>query len=163
MKITKAELKDIIREEIKSSLNEASGPGSTLSDMKKMANKILSKKAVEGEIQAYADVIEHIIHALASGKAPKQPGSVAVGQSDSIYVLVEILVDVLRMNPHMSKVKQLVDLLGAYKTQNIKTILAAPPIDKVAQGALKDLGRTGNFADKLKERFGIADEKAVRN
>ena len=163
MKIS--QLKKIIREEIKSSLNEVSSKPNLMdgNSVAALAGKILSKKAAFAEIEAYADIIEHIIHALATAKPPRQPNSLAAGSSDAFHQLVEILSSVLRIYPKSGNIKKLVDLLGAYANGNLKSILSAPSLQKVAQTAMKDIGKSGWLADEIKEKYGSAKEKSVGN
>ena len=114
-----------------------------------LAGKILSKKASQVEIEAYADTIEHIIHALATAKPPRQPNSLATGSSDAFHQLAEILGSVLRIYPKSGNIKRLVDLLGAYANGNLQRVLAAPSLPQVAQTAMKDIRPTGSLADNL--------------
>ena len=157
MKIS--QLKKIIREEVKSLLNEVSAKPN-LMDAKSvvaLAGKILAKKASQAEIEAYADTIEHIIHSLATSKPPSQPNSLAAGSSDAFPQLAEILGSVLRIYPKSGNIKRLVDLLGAYANGNLQRVLAAPSLPQVAQGAMKDIRPTGSLADNLMDKFGSAD------
>ena len=126
----KSELQAIIREEIQNALSEVSAKPKLMDgrEVAALAGKIFSKKATNAEIEAYADTIEHIIHALATAKPPRQPNSLAVGSSDAFRQLVEILSSVLRIYPKSGNIKRLMDLLGAYANGNLQRVLASSQV-----------------------------------